>query len=332
MGAAGRLTPLRAALTVAACAAALALPPRAASACSCIRAGARLLSPAPGAASSPGLPLLVTAPTDADIHIEDAGGQPIPSRGVLDLPRLGLCEMPWFLIGPDAHPWSAGSYRLVRGPDDADAFELTAAGVGTLPAALSVTLSVETHDPITLFGSECADPKISERPFSRTATLSFEFSGAAEAAPMYVTAMVSDPQTPGGLGDSTRIRPLGTTGPDRIRLPLEDGADACATVSVWNATGRVELTDTLCAAAGPETRSVDVQALVPAGPSPIVATNAFAPRGCSAAGGADARPSLSVAILSAALAFTRIWRKRRVPGRILRAWPPRRPITSTRTG
>jgi hypothetical protein len=155
MAAAPRSNALRVALAVAAGAGVAAAVPRTASACSCIARGAYLQSPRPGGASSAALPLLIAAPTDADIHLEDEAGRALASRGVLFLPTLGLCNMPWFLVGPDGGPWPPGTYRLVRGPDNADTFQLTATGVAAVPATLSMTLSIETIDPITPDGAGC---------------------------------------------------------------------------------------------------------------------------------------------------------------------------------
>jgi len=306
----------------------LAPPP--ASACSCAIRAPRLSWPPPGARHAASLPLLISAPAETEIRIEDSTGRLMPLRRLVELSYLGLCARPEVLVAlDDEAPVVPGRYRLVRSPDDVDDIELTADALGPVAAALSVTLSVEAHDAITPVDSLCADPKIDGRPFSRTAHLAFDFSAPAGAAAMYATAVVDDPQTPGGLAQSMLLRPVDPTlGAWLVDLPLEDGADACATVTVWSATGAVILADRLCAADAPATRAVALPALVPVG-SPIAARGF----GCSVATGQhQARAWLPAALLSVALAFLRIRRPPRSPGRMLRRWRPRPPTTSTRIG
>ena len=254
------------------------------------------------------LPLLISAPSEADIHIEDGAGRRIPLRRLVELPYLGLCAMPQFLIAVDEAPVVPGRYRLVRGPDDADDIDLTAMPFVPVAAELSATLSVEAHEAITPVGSLCARSQMNGRPFSRTAHLSFYFSAPVGAAPVFAMAVVDDPQTPGGLGQAIMLRPTDQTpGAGSFDLPLEDGADTCATVTVWDAVGGVALIDRLCAASAPETRTVGVRALVPAD-SPI--TN----RGCSCSAsgpGGSLRAALPIALLAVAFALRR--NRRRPP-------------------
>jgi hypothetical protein len=321
---------LRALVAIAAGALAIAcaLAPRTATACSCGLRAAWLVCPPPGGSHPVALPLLITAPSETDIRIEDDAGQSVPLRRLIELPYLGLCGMPQFLIALDEEPVRPGRYRLVRGPDDGDEIELTAQALGPVPADLSVTLAVESHDALTPVGSVCADHKIDGRPFSRTAHLSFDFAATPGAAAMFATVAVSDPQTPGGLAQSMLLRPTDPTiGEWLIDLPLEDGAESCATATVWDATGKIVLADKLCTAEAPETRSVGVRALVPAG-SPIVARGF----GCSVAAGHCHGGASLMALLSVAFAFLRIRRPPHSPGRMLRRCRLRPPRTSTPTG
>lgn len=319
----------RVAIAAGALAIACALAPRTAAACSCFIPAARLVWPPPGGNHPAALPLLITAPSEADIRVEDDAGRPVPLRRLIELPYLGLCGMPQFLIALDEEPVRPGHYRLVRGPDNADEIELTVQALGPVAADVSVTLAVETHDALTPVDSLCADNKIAGRPFSRTAHLSFDFAGAPAAAAMFAAVAVSDPQTPDGLAQSMLIRPTDPTfGGWLVDLPLEDGAESCATATVWDATGRVVLDDKLCTAQAPETRSVGVRALVPVG-SPIVARGF----GCSVAPGpSHGAAPLPMALLSVVFAFLRIRRRRRSSGRMLRRWRLRPPRTGTPTG
>jgi hypothetical protein len=308
---------------------ALPLMPRPASACSCGPGDPRMISPSPGGAGPAALPLLIMARPDAPLQIEDAAGQPIPLRRVLTLPMLGLCATRWFFISPEEQPWSPGHYRLVRGPDDADTFELTAGDLAPAdPVDVSVTLAIEANDPLLFSSWSCADPKVLGRMFPHTAHLSFDAS-ASVGAPLFATAVVADPNTPGGLAQSNSLGWLAGSAPiATFDLPLAAGVDPCAAVMMWDRAGALLLADTLCATtSSPATISARVRPLRPAG-SPLV-DRGF---GCSAAGAAaDPRASMSVLLLSAALAFVRIWRKPRTVGRMLRACRPG-PTTNTRTG
>jgi hypothetical protein len=303
---------VRAGLAAAAGALALTSAPPPAAACSCPGRISYLWLPTPAVPGSAAAPPLVMAPSTADIRIQDGAGQEIPVQALLEMPRLGLCDMPLFLIAPATDRWHAGEYRLVRAAD-AHAFQLSGQALVPVPAALSVDLQVETHDPRTPSGPACADPKIDGRPFSRTAHLAFTFSAPAAATPLFVTVAVPDPATPGGLAHSTFIRPLDAFRPDRMELPLEDGAESCAVVTVWDSTAAVVLADSLCADQAPQSRNVPVQALVP-GTTTIVREGC----GCRSAGrvqDAGGGALMLAAVLGLMLAACR-----------------RRPNTNTRTG
>ena len=288
-----------------------------------------MLFPGPGGAGPAAFPLLIMGRDDAAFHIEDAASRTIPLRRTLTLPNLGLCATPWFFITPEGEAWAPGTYRLVRGPDDADTFTLTAGELAPADAVdLSVTLTVEANDPLIFSGSSCADRKVLGRMFPHTAHLFFEVS-ASVGAPLFATAVVADPNTPGGLAQTAYLGWLeGDVPIITSNLPLADGVDPCAAVTVWDRAGGLLLADTLCATtSSPTTILTRVRPLRPA--RSAIVDRGF---GCSAAGtGADPRASLSVLLLSAALAFLRIWRRPRSVGRMLRACRPR-PITSTRTG
>jgi hypothetical protein len=209
-----------------------------------------------------------------------------------------------------------GEYRLARAPGDADAFVLTAGAFTTVAADLEVSLTVESHDPIRPEGSLCADRKIDGRPFTRTAHVSFALSARDEAAPLYVTVTVPDPATPGGLAHSSLIRPLATTGPDIIELPLEDGAEPCADVMAYDAAGRPAVIDRLCAPEKPETHMLRTWTVVPVVEPAGLERGGW---GCAAAGGGHRSSTAALAILAAL-------------GIIVCAWRPRPRNTSTRTG
>jgi hypothetical protein len=311
--------PRRSHLPVAAAALAVALAcalaPRAATACSCIRPRPQLLATTPDGTFPAALALRLASPPDAFFEVQDANGRTIPNRRLVQLPRLGLCEMPWFLIALDDDPVAAGEYRLARAPGDADTFVVTAGAFTTVGADLEVSLTVETHDPITPADSLCADLKISGRPFTRTAHLSFALSARDEAAPLYVTATVPDPATPGGLAQSSLIRPLATTGPDIIELPLEDGAEPCADVMAYDAAGRIAVIDRLCAPEKPETHKLRTWTVVPVVEPAGLERGGW---GCAVAGGGR-HPIAALAILAAL-------------GIIVCTWRPRPRNPSTRTG
>jgi hypothetical protein len=285
-----------------------------------------MMSPPADGASSAVLPLWIEAPSLADIRIEDSAAASIPIWSPLEMPTFGSCAMPWFLIVPEDAPWSTGRYRLVRGPDDADSFQLTGGELSESEIVLTVTLSVETHDPIDPLDSLCASPRDDPRPFSRTAHVSFGTSASADALPMFATAVVDDPLGAGSIATSNWVRPIpGSDLDSLIDLPLEDGADACATVSVRDRASAAVLAERLCAADAPETRAFLVRDLVAAGPALV--PGGF---GCSVA--PDGPAGLRALALSAALAFVRIWRGPRRARRMLRPWRARPPITGTRTG
>jgi len=295
---------------------AAALAPRAAAACSCLTPRPRLMPTTPDRTFPAALPLLLSSPPEVFLNIEDAAGNPMPTHRVVQLPQLGLCETPWFLVAFDADPVPPGEYRLLEAPPDASTFVLTAGAYTAVAADLTVTLTVEAHDPITPSDDLCADPKISGRPFSRTAHLSFALAARAEARPMLVTAKVADPETPDGLANTTLIHPMGSAGPDLLDLPLEDGAEACADLQAVDAAGRIALIDRLCAADAPATHKLRTWTVVPV----VEPTGLERGRGCAVAGG-DRRAESALAFLSALGIIVCAWRPR-----------PRSRDTSTRTG
>jgi hypothetical protein len=295
---------------------ALTLAPRAAAACTCALPRPQLLATNPAGTFPAALPLLLASPPESLLEIQNDAGRLMPTHRVAQFPRLGLCETPWFFVAFDEDPVPPGEYHLVRGVNDAPAFVLTEGEFTAVAADLTVSLTVETHDPITPADSLCADPKIAGRPFSRTAHLSFALAARAEAVPMVVTATVADPETPGGLGHATLVRPIGPTGPDLVDLPLEDGAEACADLTALDGSGRIALVDRLCATDVAATHTLRTWAVVPV----VQPTGLERDRGCAVAGG-DRRAE-SALVISLAL------------GIIVCAWRPRarETNTSTRTG
>ena len=297
---------------------AAALAPRAAAACSCATPRPQLLATTPDGTFPAALPLLVSSPPEAFLDIEDAAGTPMPTHRVAQFPRLGLCESPFFLVAFDADPTPPGEYHLVRSPTDAPTFVLTAGEYTAVSADLTLSLTVETHDPpIIPAGSLCADPKISGRSFSRTAHLSFALAARAAAAPLILTATVADPQTPDGLAQTTLVYPLDSAGPALLELPLEDSVDACADLTAMDGAGRIALIDRLCATDAPETtHTLRTWTIVPL----VQPTGLERGRGCAVAGG-DRRPESALVFLSALMLIVCAWRPR-----------PRNANTSTRTG
>ena len=297
----------------------LAFAPRAAAACSCALPRPQLVPTTADGTFPAALPLLLASPPEAFLNIENDAGEPMSTHRLVQVPRLGLCEMPWFLIAFDDRPVTPGEYRLVRAPADAAAFVLTAGDFTAVAADLTVSLTVEAHDPITPADSLCADPKIAGRPFSRTAHLSFALDARAEAMPLLVTATVADPETSGGLAHTVLVHPNGPAGPDLLDLPLEDGASACADVTAMDAAGRIALLDRLCAAPdAPETHALQTWAVVP-----LVQPTGLEPgRGCAVSGGGR-RPEAALVILSALGIIVFAWRRR---SQTVKA------STSTRTG
>jgi hypothetical protein len=308
---------VRSAIAAGTLALALALAPRAAGACTCAAPRPQLLATAPDGTFPAALPMVLVSPPDAFFEIQDAAGAAATIHRLVELPRLGQCETPWFLIAIDEDQVTPGEYRLARAPGDVSPFVRTAGAFTSVSADLTVSLTVETHAPITPNASTCADPKIVDRPYARTAHLSFALAARADAVPMFVTATVPDPKTPEGLADSIVVRPIGPTGPDLLDLPLEDGADPCADVMGFDGAARLVQVDHLCAPNAPETHALHTRVVVPlVEPTGLEREN----RGCAVA--TPDRPSSALAILAALAAL----------GIMVCACRRRPRHTSTRTG
>jgi hypothetical protein len=199
------------------------------------------------------MPFVVRAPSHGAIRIEDPAGRPVPLIPVLQLPMLGLCGLPLFLVAPASPPAPGAPYRLVPvfGPTpglDPPAglpgwpFEVTEQPVRLLTADLTLMISAFEHEPVIPSGSVCADPKIDGRPFSKRVLVTVSVRPAVD---LIVSAGVSDPAT-GEIADSTYVPAVGAREDEAlIELPLYDDLDPSVRVTVWDRAGVLLFAETL---------------------------------------------------------------------------------------